>query len=225
MCGRFTLTVSPDELQTYFPDFHIPADLPPSYNIAPSQPIPVVPNTGSKEMTFYKWGLVPSWSEDENFGGYNLINARGETVAEKPSFRTPFRRKRCLILSDGFFEWKKPSGGGRKTPYYIRMKDQRPFAFAGLWDRWQSPHGDALLSACIITTEPNETVAHLHNRMPVILPREAYPDWLQSGEVDPRQLTPYLTPYPGAEMEAYPVSTFVNNPKNNAPQCIEPAML
>lgn len=225
MCGRFTLAVAPEKLQAAFPDFQIPNDIPPSYNIAPSQPIPVIPNDGKDELTFYTWGLVPSWAEDASFGGYNLINARAETVADKPSFRTPFRRKRCLVLSDGFYEWKKPSGGGHKIPYYIHLTDRSPFAFAGLWDRWQSPLGDELLSACIITTEPNATVKPLHNRMPVILPREAYKDWLQPGEANPDKLLSYLQPYPGEKMEAYPVSTFVNNPKNDTPQCIKPGML
>jgi len=225
MCGRFTLTVSPEELQAAFPDFQIPGDIPPSYNIAPSQPVPVIPNDGKKQLTFYKWGLVPMWADEETFGGYNLINARAETVAEKPSFRTPFRRKRCLVLSDGFYEWKKTSSKGSKTPYYVRMKDETPFAFAGLWDRWQSPHGDELLSACIITTEPNDIVKPIHSRMPVILPREGYEAWLHPGEKNPDQLSPYLKPYPGEEMEAFPVSTYVNNPKNNSPQCIQPGMI
>lgn len=224
MCGRFTLTVSPDELQAAFPEMDIPGDIPPSYNIAPSQPIPVIPNDGKNKLTFYKWGLVPPWSDDEHFGGYNLINARAETVAEKPSFKVPFRRKRCLVLSDGFFEWHTSSGGS-KTPYYIHMKDNSPFAYAGLWDRWQSPHGDELLSACIITTRPNEIVKPLHDRMPVILPREAYQAWLQPGEQDPEKLSSYLAPYPEEDMEAYPVSTYVNNPQNNSPQCIQAAML
>ncbi len=225
MCGRFTLTVSPEELQAAFPNFHIPGDIPPSYNIAPSQPIPVVPNDGKNRLTFYKWGLVPSWADDENFGEYNLINARAETLAEKSSFKAPFRRRRCLVFSDGFYEWKKSPSTGGKNPYYVRMKDKSPFAYAGLWDRWQSPYGDELLSACIITTQPNSLLKPIHSRMPVILPREVYEDWLHPGEKDPDQLSPYLQPYPSEKMEAYPVSTYVNNPKNNSPQCVQPAMI
>ncbi len=222
MCGRFTLTVSPEELQAAFPSFDIPPDFPPSYNIAPSQPIPVVPNTKDKKMTFMRWGLVPSWAKDEKFGGYNLINARSETAAEKPSFKSSFRRRRCAILTDGFFEWKKNSSGA-KAPYYITMKDREPFAFAGLWEEWISPEGDLLLSACILTTTPNEIVQPIHNRMPVILYDTDLDCWLQPGEVAPAAVKPVLKPYSGPELEAYPVSTYVNSPNNNSPQCIQPA--
>ena len=224
MCGRFTLTVSPDELRLAFPDFDIPGDLPPSYNIAPSQPIPVVPNEKKPALTFFRWGLVPSWSKDEKFGGYNLINARAETVAEKPSFRSSFRRRRCLILADGFYEWKK-NPGASKTPYFISLKDREPFGFAGLWDEWISPHGDPLRSACIITTEPNPLVKPIHNRMPVILPRESHQRWLQPREGDTRALQVLLEHYPAHRLKAYPVSPYVNSPGNNSPRCIEPAGL
>ena len=225
MCGRFTLVVSPDELQSAFPNFKIPGDLPPSYNIAPSQPIPVIPNDGQKCLDFFRWGLVPSWAEDEKFGGYNLINARGETVAEKPSFRSPFRRRRCLVLADGFYEWKSLGQGQPKQPYYFYLKDKKPFAFAGLWDIWHSPHGDELRSAAIITTTPNQLVEPIHSRMPVILPREAYQEWLAPEEKEPQTLEKWLRSYPEERMEAHPVSTFVNSPRNNSPQCIQPPPL
>ena len=225
MCGRFTLVVSPDELQSAFPNFKIPGDLPPSYNIAPSQPIPVIPNDGQKRLDFFRWGLVPSWSKDEKFGGYNLINARGETAAEKPSFRTPFRRRRCLVLADGFYEWKNLGQGRPKQPYYFYLKDQEPFAFAGLWDIWHSPHGDELRSATILTTTPNPLVEPIHSRMPVILPREAYQEWLTPEEKEPQTLEKWLRPYPEDRMETHPVSTFVNSPQNNSPQCIQPPPL
>lgn len=221
MCGRFTLTLSPEELQAAFPNFDIPIDLPPSYNIAPSQPIPVVVNDGSNKLDLYTWGLVPSWTKAENLGKYSLINARSETAAEKASFKASFRRRRCLILSDGFFEWSKSTSGKGKTPYYITMKDQSPFGFAGLWEIWNSPEGDALRTACILTTSPNELVKPIHDRMPVILPPESFQDWLTEGEVQPAILQSLMKPYPAESMQAYPVSTYVNSPKNNSPQCIQ----
>jgi putative SOS response-associated peptidase YedK len=222
MCGRFTLTVSPEELQAAFPSFDIPPDIPASFNIAPSQPISVVPNDKNKKMTFMRWGLVPSWAKDENFGGYNLINARSETAAEKPSFKNSFRRRRCAVLTDGFLEWKKNSSG-TKTPYYITMKSREPFAFAGLWEEWISPVGDLLLSACILTTTPNQVVQPIHNRMPVILNQANLDKWLQPGEVDPVAVQPILKPFSGKDLEAYPVTTYVNSPGNNSPKCIQPA--
>lgn len=225
MCGRFTLTVAPDELRAAFPDFDIPGDIPPSYNIAPSQPIPVVPNTGENRLDFYHWGLIPSWTKAENLGRYNFINARSETAAEKPSFRSSFRRRRCLILADGFYEWSKAKPGGSKTPYYFTLQDHSPFAFAGLWEIWHSPEGDPLLSACILTTQPNETVKPIHNRMPVILKSADYQTWLDPEEGPPEKFQPLLRPYPADQMQTYPVSTYVNSPKNNSPQCIQASTL
>jgi len=225
MCGRFTLTVSPEELQAAFPNFHIPGDIPPSYNIAPSQPIPVVVNDGDNKLDFYRWGLIPSWTKAENFGKFTLINARSETIAEKASFKSSFRRRRCLILTDGFFEWSKSTSGKSKTPYYFTHKDQSPFAFAGIWDLWNSPEGDSLRSACIITTTPNAIVKPIHDRMPVILPPEKYSEWLKPEEGQPEDFQSLLTSYPADLLQAYPVSTFVNSPKNNSPQCIQASTL
>lgn len=225
MCGRFTLTVSPDELQAAFPNFTIPGDLPPSYNIAPSQPIPVVMNDGQERLDFVRWGLVPFWTKPDKVGKFALINARSETAAEKASFKTPFRRRRCLILADGFFEWSKSNSGKSKTPYYISLKNQSPFAFAGLWDIWNSAEGDQLKTACILTTSPNELVKPIHDRMPVILPMDQYQTWLSPDEVKPEMLQPLMLPYPAEEMQAYPVSPYVNSPKNNSPQCIQASAL
>jgi len=225
MCGRFTLTLSPEELQAAFPDFSIPGDIPPSYNIAPSQPIPVIPNEGGKKMDFYRWGLIPSWTQPDKVGKYNLINARSETAAEKPSFKNSFRRRRCLVLADGFYEWSKPKSGGSKTPYYFTLNGHQPFAFAGLWETWISPEGDPLKSACILTTSPNQTVKAVHNRMPVILQPADYEIWLDPMERKPEDLQGLLKPYPDAEMTSYPVSTYVNSPKNNSPQCIQAGTL
>lgn len=225
MCGRFTLTVSPEELQAAFPDFSIPGDIPPSYNIAPSQPIPVIPNDGEHRLDFFRWGLIPSWTKPDQVGKYNLINARSETAAEKPSFKNSFRRRRCLILTDGFYEWSKPRSGGSKIPYYFRLKDQGPFAFAGLWETWISPEGDPLHSACILTTAPNQTVKAVHNRMPVILHPADYRRWLEPQEVEPEAVQGLLKPFPDQQMTSYPVSTYVNSPNNNSPQCIQPGTL
>jgi len=221
MCGRFTLTLSPEELQAAFPNFSIPLDIPPSYNIAPSQPIPVVINDGSNKMDFYRWGLIPSWTKPDNVGKYSLINARSETASEKASFKASFRRRRCLILADGFFEWSKSTTGSGKKPYYITMKDQSPFAFAGLWEIWNSPEGDELRTACILTTQPNDVVKPIHDRMPVILPEGKISAWLDPGEARPDELQPLMKPYSAEAMQAYPVSTYVNSPKNNSPQCIQ----
>ena len=225
MCGRFTLTISPEELQAAFPDFSIPGDIPPSYNIAPSQPIPVIPNDGENVLDFFLWGLIPSWTKPDKVGKYSLINARSETAAEKPSFKNSFRRRRCLILADGFYEWSKPVSGGTKTPYYFTLKNHRPFAFAGLWDIWISPDGDSLKSACILTTSPNQTVKAVHDRMPVILNPADYPIWLDPQEDKLDQFQSLLKPYPDELMDSYPVSTYVNSPKNNSPQCIQPGTL
>ena len=225
MCGRFTLTLSPEELQAAFPGFNIPVDLPPSYNIAPSQPIPVIINDGSKNLDFYSWGLIPSWTKADKVGKYSLINARSETASEKASFKASFRRRRCLILADGFFEWSKSNTGSGKTPYYITMKDQSPFAFAGLWEIWNSPEGDEIRTACILTTQPNAVVKPIHDRMPVILPDKAISAWLEPGEARPDELQVLMKSYPAEAMQAYPVSTYVNSPKNNSPQCIQASTL
>ena len=160
MCGRFTLTVDPAELQDAFGDYIFPDQFAPRFNIAPSQPVLAIPNNGKNTADFFMWGLIPSWSKDPSIAN-KLINARGETIAEKPSFRGGFKYKRCLILTDGFYEWKAVQGEKTKTPYYIHMKDRKPFAFAGLWDEWQSPDGGALRTCTIITTEPNELMLSL----------------------------------------------------------------
>ena len=222
MCGRFTLTADPNTLQQAFPEFKVPDQMSPHYNIAPTQPVAVVPNDGRMAVDFFIWGLIPFGAKDPKIGN-RMINARSETLAEKPSFRTPYRRRRCLILADGFYEWVKPAGGGSKIPHLIKMESQDPFAFAGLWENWQAPDGSEVKSCTIITTEPNALVSKLHNRMPVILPRDAYADWLDPEERKPETLDHYLKPFPAVEMMAYPVSTLVNNPVNDVPEVIRPA--
>lgn len=222
MCGRFTLTVTPEQLQQAIPGLSIPGEMAPRYNIAPSQPVAVVPNDGQRKLDYYVWGLIPSWAKDPAIGS-RMINARGETLAEKPSFRAAFRRRRCLIPADGFYEWQQTPGRKTKTPFYIRMKSGEPFAFAGLWESWNAPDGSQVLSCAIITTAPNALMEPIHNRMPVILPAEAYERWLEPGEQDPARLQPLIRPYPAEAMLAYPVSTLVNRPENDVAACIQPA--
>ena len=224
MCGRFTLTIDPASLQENFGDYSFPATFAPRFNIAPSQPILAIPNDGAHRADFFVWGLIPSWAKDPAMGN-RMINARAETLAEKPSFRGAFKYKRCLILADGFYEWKAPDSPGSKakTPYYIQMEDRQPFAFAGLWDNWDSPDGSTVRSCTIITTEPNELMAKLHNRMPVILKPADYATWLDPAPRTPDGLSPLLLPYPAAEMAAYPVSTLVNSPANDRPELVAPA--
>ena len=226
MCGRFTLTVDPAELQDTFGDFIFPTQFTPRYNIAPMQPILAIPNDAKNTADFFLWGLIPSWSKDQGIAN-KLINARGETIAEKPSFRGSFKYKRCLILADGFYEWKTQTGAGAKTktPYFIHMKDCQPFAFAGLWDEWHSPDGGTLRTCTIITTEPNELMSTLHNRMPVILDKNNYADWLDPAPhaKRPEGLLPLIRPFPADRMSAYPVSRLVNAPGNDRPECIVPA--
>lgn len=220
MCGRFSLTTNKQQLAEAFAGFEPPRELLPRYNIAPSQPVTVVANTGQNKVDFFVWGLIPAWAKDPGIGN-RMINARAETLAEKPSFKAAYRRRRCLILADGFYEWRK-NPDKSKTPMYIQLESKEPFAFAGLWERWNSPQGDEVLSCAIITTEPNEFMAKIHNRMPAILPRSTYEQWLDPAEQKPERLQSLLAPYPAEEMAAYAVSRVVNNPQNDTPECIEP---
>jgi putative SOS response-associated peptidase YedK len=223
MCGRFTLIATPEQLQQAIPGLSLPeAGIAPRYNIAPSQPVAVVPNDGQMKLDFYVWGLIPSWAKDPSIGS-RMINARSETLAEKPAFRAAFRRRRCLIPASGFYEWQQAPGRKAKIPYYIRLKSGQPFAFAGLWEIWNAPDGSTVLSCAILTTAPNELMSPLHNRMPVILPASAYAQWLEPGEQSPSRLQPLLRPYPAEELLAYPVSTLVNRPENDVAECIQPA--
>lgn len=224
MCGRFTLAVPPLALVEAFPGFSVPEEIEPRYNIAPTQPVVVVTNKGDNQLEFAHWGLIPSWSKDAKIGN-RMINARAETLSTKPSFRVAYRKRRCLIIADGFYEWRKDPGGKGKTPFYIRLKSGEPFAFAGLWETWKSPEGETIESCVIITTTPNELLAKVHDRMPVILPPEKYSDWLAEGDQSAEKLALLLKPYPADLMTAYPVSTFVNSPANDSPICIEPVEL
>jgi putative SOS response-associated peptidase YedK len=221
MCGRFTLTVDPADLQDAFPEFIFPAQFASRYNIAPTQPVLVLPNDETKKADFFVWGLVPSWAKDPSIGS-RLINARAETLSEKPSFRSAFKYHRCLIFADGFFEWQAQPGSKNKLPHLIRLKSGKPFAFAGLWERWQSPDGSEIKSATIITTSPNRLMAPIHDRMPVILPPDAYAKWLDPLPRLPGDLKSLLVPYPDHEMQAIPVSNLVNSPANDRPEVVVP---
>lgn len=219
MCGRFTLTLDPVELRQAFDLGEMPEEWIPRFNIAPSQPVAVVTDAKTRAIDFMRWGLVPSWAKDISIGN-RLINARAETVTEKPSFRNAFARRRCLILADGFYEWQKKDKKGPSVPYYFHLKDKKPFAFAGLWEFWQSAEGDALKSCTIITTEPNQCVAPVHDRMPVILNTRTAWQWLDGGSPD--DLMKLLRQYPAEEMEAYVVSRMVNDPGKDVAALIKP---
>lgn len=218
MCGRYTLKTPVEALAEKFGVEETP-DIAPSYNIAPTQDVAaVLSEDGKRKLDVLHWGLIPSWADDPQIGG-RMINARAETVAEKPSFRSAFRHRRCLIPADGFYEWRKTGGG--KQPHYIRMGDGSPFAFAGLWERWRN--GREIRSCIIITTGANELVGEVHDRMPVILHPEDYDLWLDPDFDERDPLTTLLKPYPADEMEAYPVSRYVNSPSNDDPACVQPA--
>jgi putative SOS response-associated peptidase YedK len=222
MCGRFTLTVNPAEVQETFSPYTFPQKFAPRFNIAPTQPVLAIPNDDQNTADFFMWGLIPMWAKDPAIGN-KLINARGETLEEKPAFRGSLKYKRCLILADGFYEWKGADGKKVKTPFFIHMKDRKPFAFAGLWDSWNSPDGSLIKSCTIITTEPNELTGIIHNRMPVILHPRDYAKWLNPSPQTPDQLKPLIKPFPAELMDAYPVSTLVNAPTNDTPELVVPA--
>lgn len=221
MCGRFTLRTPSDKLGEMFA-CDIAPDLSPRYNIAPTQLVASVrrhSDAASRQFALLRWGLIPSWAKDVSMGA-RMINARGETVAAKPAFRTAFRRHRCLVLADGFFEWLKT--GKAKQPYYIRMQDDRPFAFAGLWELWRDRSTDQTLESCtIITTEANELTRRVHDRMPVILDEADYDLWLDPAMQDPDRLQPLLRPFDPDGMRVDPVDRHVSSPRNDDPKCIQ----
>jgi len=220
MCGRFTLTADQDSFEDRFSFTGFDLGWVPSFNIAPTQEVLTVTNDGSENRPeLMRWGLVPSWAKDPKIGN-RMINARSETLTEKPSFRTAFERRRCLIPADGFYEWKRE--GKAKKPMLITANPGGLFAFAGLWETWKQPDDCWLLTCAIITTSANEFMTSIHDRMPVILPRESEALWLDPEEQDTAMLSELLLPYDSGRMEAYEVSTLVNSPRNNFPEVIEP---
>jgi putative SOS response-associated peptidase YedK len=220
MCGRFTLRAPASVVAAQFGLFEMPP-FTPRFNIAPTQPVAVVryaPEQAEpqRELVWLRWGLIPSWAKDAAIGN-RLINARAETVAQKPAYRAAFRYRRCLVVADGFYEWQRTDG--RKQPYFIRMRDDRPFAFAGLWESWQGTEDSPIESCAILTTEPNDLMEPIHTRMPVILAADDYRRWLDPAVRQPQPLEPLLRPFPGDEMVAYPVSTYVNSPTRDDARC------
>ncbi|RMG41952.1 MAG: SOS response-associated peptidase [Planctomycetota bacterium] len=241
MCGRFNLRASPKEIAAAFGVRDVP-EFPPRFNIAPTQPVIVVcrltaeqlaellavPSEGrtsaggavaDRVATWMRWGLVPHWADDPSIGS-RMINARAESVARKPAFRAAFRRRRCLIPASGFYEWKKTPAG--KQPYHVYLPGRKVFGFAGIWEHWTGADGSELLSCAIITTDANELVAQVHDRMPVIVPPEAYDLWLQPEGVSLQELESLLRPYPAEEMAMVPISRRINNPRNDDPECLRP---
>ncbi len=218
MCGRFTLTANPEDIAQQFSLTSAPSNLEPRYNIAPTQPVAVISNDDPQTLTYFRWGLVPSWSKDIKIGA-KLINARSEEAYQKPSFRSAFKRRRCLIPANGFYEWQKE--GKSKTPHFIHLRHGGLFAFAGLWEIWHSPEGDELRTCTILTTEANALVAPLHNRMPVILKPEDYGIWLEKGEQPTEVLMPLMKAYDPTAMDEYVVSTMVNHAAVDAPEMVE----
>lgn len=232
MCGRYSLKTPANTLAEHFQLTKSPSLLP-RYNIAPSQPIaivrqekrgqsPIDSDPAFRECVPVRWGLIPSWAKDPGIGN-KMINARAETVSEKPAFREALARSRCLVPADGYYEWQREGRmGQRKQPFYIRLRDGRPFAFAGLWEQWTGPDGKVIETCAILTTEPNESLKEIHDRMPVILAQADYDQWLDPAIRQAPLLQPLLRPYPPEDMTAYAVSLRVNDPAHDDAGCIEP---
>jgi len=211
MCGRFAQRSAPKRLAKEFKVAEVPK-VEARYNVAPTQEILAVRELADeREMAYFKWGLVLSWAKDVSMGT-RLINARSETVEEKPSFREAFKKRRCIIPADGFYEWQRT--GGQKQPFFFRMRDERPFGFAGLWERWEGETGQAINSCTILTTEANEVLRPVHDRMPVILHPDDYELWLDGDVRELELVKELLRPYEAEEMIGYPVSTAINSPRN-----------
>lgn len=224
MCGRYSLTTTRYDLarELGLPLDAVPEELVPRWNVAPSQGVPVLRQDAALRLDMMQWGLVPHWAKDPAIGN-RMINARAETLDEKPAYRDAFRSRRCLLPADGFYEWAPAPGRGPKTPHYIRLKGGGVFTFAGLWSRWRAPDGTPLLSCTIVTSEPNELVANVHDRMPAILPADRRAAWLAPDHDDPESLRPLLATLPADLLEMIPVSRHVNSTDHDDPACIEPA--
>lgn len=221
MCGRYVITSTPEAIRRLFGYLEQP-NFPPRYNVAPTQPIPVVYlDEGQRHFRLMRWGLIPSWVKDPKAFSL-LINARAESVTEKPAFRNAMKRRRCLIPADGFYEWKPD--GARKRPYFIRAKDGAPFAFAGLWETWTGPNGEEMDTAALVTTDATPDIAHIHHRMPVMLEPDAFQLWLDCANVDATTAQSLLVPTRPGRLEAHEISTAVNRVANDSPALIEPVV-
>lgn len=221
MCGRFSLKSTMRAIEDEFSIERSDIDFQPRYNIAPTQNIAAIIQDETRKLTTLRWGLIPSWAKDPTIGN-RMINARSETLLEKPSFKAAFKKRRCLIIADGFFEWKKSRQ--EKIPMYIYLKDENLFTFAGIWETWRSGDGKAIHSCAIITTSPNEFMSSIHNRMPVILSKNNRDSWLDTSNQTEKHLIDLLKPYPSEAMAAHQVSKIVNSPLNDIPACIKPVI-
>jgi putative SOS response-associated peptidase YedK len=218
MCGRYAITTVPEALRALFGYLDRP-NFPPRYNVAPTQPVPIVRMfEGKREFALVRWGLIPSWVKDPRAFSL-LINARGESALEKPAFRNAMKRRRCLFPADGFYEWKRE--GEKKPPYFVRLKSGEPMAFAGLWESWMGPNGEEQETAAIVTTTASHSIAHIHDRMPVIVAPEAFDFWLDPN-VDAEMAAAVIQPAPDASLQAFEVSSAVNRTANDMPALLEP---
>jgi putative SOS response-associated peptidase YedK len=219
MCGRYAITTAPEAIRRLFRYLEQP-NFPPRYNVAPTQPVPIVRMVeGHRHFALVRWGLIPSWVKDP--ASFTLlINARGESVNDKPAFRNAMKRRRCLFPADGFYEWKAEAG--RKRPYFCNLKAGGPLAFAGLWETWTGPNGEEMETAAIITTEANREMAQIHHRAPVIVPPEAFDFWLDTQNVDAKTAAAVIAPAPNGSMELYEISPAVNRVANDSPALLEP---
>lgn len=221
MCGRYALY---GPVSRHRDDFGVPdwVDFPDRYNIAPSSWVPVIRQApdGRRVVDLLRWGLVPTWAENEAIGA-KLNNARGETVAEKPSFRAAYRRRRCIVPASGFYEWQAVEGSPRKQPWYISLLDGKPMAMGGLWESWTAADGNLVRTFCVITTGPNEIMAPIHDRMPVLLPPDTWATWL-SPDSDLARIAPMIAPLPALQMQAWPVSRKVSNAREDSSDLVEP---
>ena len=218
MCGRYAIITDPKALREMFGYAEMP-NFPPRYNVAPTQPVPVVRLAeGKREFALLRWGLIPSWVKDPRTFSL-VINARGESVLDKPAFRNAMKRRRCLLPADGFYEWKREGEG--KRPYFVRLKSRQPMAFAGLWETWAGPNGEEMETVAIVTTTASRSIAHIHDRMPVIVAPEAFDFWLDPN-VDGEMAAAVIAPAPDALLDAYEVSSAVNRTANDTPMLLEP---
>jgi putative SOS response-associated peptidase YedK len=220
MCGRYLITTAPEAMRRLFRYLEQP-NFPPRYNVAPTQPVPIVRVAdGERHYALLRWGLIPGWVKDPRDFSL-LINARGDSVNDKPAFRNAMKRRRCLIPADGFYEWKVE--GSRKRPYLVRPKDGGPIAFAGLWESWMGPNGEEMETAAIVTTQASRDIAHIHDRMPVILQPDTFDFWLDCRNVDAVTAAAAIAPTLPGLLDAYEVSDAVNRAANDGPELLEPA--